>query len=95
MESSRVVPSATLRDPKAYDFYAEVKDVQPSLGSILQGVMAGSITDYASELKKLADASTEEWKRAAEAVGLDYNVFEFPNWDPTRDYTDADYEALK
>ena len=78
-ETARVIPYATTRDEKAYDFYAEVKDVQPSLGSIVQGVLAQSITDYAGELKKLSDASTEEWKRASEAIGLDVSTFEFPN----------------
>ena len=94
-ETTKIVPTATTRDEKAYDFYAEVKDVQPSLGAIVQGVMAQSIADYKNELKKLADASTEEWKRASEAVGMDYGVFEFSNWDPKKDYTDEDYKALK
>ena len=93
--TSKDIPSATTRDKKAYDFYAEVKDVQPSLGAIVQGVLSQSITDYEGELKKLSDASTEEWKRASEAVGLDFNTFDFPNWDVTKDYTEADYEALK
>lgn len=94
-ETSRAVPSATVRDEKTYDFYTEVKDVQPSLGAIVQGILSQSITDYESELTKLSDASTEEWKRAAEAAGLDYSVFEFPNWDTAKDYTAEDYEALK
>ena len=94
-ETTKIVPTATTRDEKAYDFYAEVKDVQPSLGAIVQGVMAQSIADYKNELKKLADASTEEWKRASETVGMDYGVFEFSNWDPKKDYTDEDYKALK
>lgn len=94
-ETSRIVPSATVRDPKAYDFYAEVRDVQPSLGAILQGVLSGSVTDYSAQLKKLSDASTTEWERAAKAVGLDFGTFEFPNWDPMKDYTQADYQALK
>ena len=94
-ETTKIVPTATTRDEMAYDFYAEVKDVQPSLGAIVQGVMAQSIADYKNELKKLADASTEEWKRASEAVGMDYGVFEFSNWDPKKDYTDEDYKALK
>lgn len=93
--TSKDIPSATTRDEKAYDFYAEVKDVQPSLGAIVQGVLAQSITDYEGELKKLSDASTEEWKRASEAVGLEFNTFEFPNWDVTKDYTEEDYETLK
>ena len=94
-EIAKVVPAATTRDEKEYDFYAEVKDVQPSLGAILQGVLSQSITDYSSELKKLSEASTAEWQRASEAVGLDYATFDFPNWDPLKDYTEADYAALK
>lgn len=94
-ETSRVVPTIINRSPKANDFYREVKDVQPSLGAILQGILSQSITDYQSELKKLADGSTEEWKRAAEASGLDFAELEFPNWDPARDYTQEDYEELK
>lgn len=94
-ETSKVVPAATMRDEKAYDFYTEVKDVQPSLGAIVQGILSSSVTDYESELKKLADASTEEWKRASQAVGMDYGVFEFDNWDITKDYTAEAYEKLK
>lgn len=93
-ETAKVVPSATTRDEKAYDFYTEVVDVQPSLGAILQGVLSQSITDYKAELTKLSEASTAEWKRASEAVGLDFATFEFPNWDVSKDYTEADYEAL-
>lgn len=79
----------------ANDFYAEVKDVQPSLGAIVQGIISQSITDYDSALKTLANDTTTEWKRASEAVGMDYSSLEFPNWDATKDYTDADYETLK
>jgi len=92
---AKVVPAATIRDEKTYDFYAEVKDVQPSLGAIVQGVLSQSIADYAGELKTLSEASTTEWKRASEAVGLDFGTFDFPNWDPMKDYTEADYAALK
>lgn len=94
-ETSKVVPTIVKRDRKANDFYAEVKDVQPSLGAIVQGIISQSITDYDSALKKLSDDSTEEWKRACEAVGMDYSVLEFSNWDTKADYTEADYEELK
>lgn len=89
------VPEATARDEKVYDFYTEVKDVQPSLGAITQGVLAQSITDYTAELKQLSERSTAEWKRASQAIGLDFGVFDFPNWDPLKDYTEADYKELK
>ena len=94
-ETSRVVPTLVKRDEKANDFYVEVKDVQPSLGAIVQGIISQSLTDYSSALKTLADDTTAEWKRASEAVGMDYSSLEFPNWDVTKDYTDADYAALK
>ncbi len=90
-----IYPKAASRDPKAYDFYSEVVDVQPSAGIILQGVLSGSIPDYEAELTKLSDKLTAEWKRASEAIGLDFGVFEFPNWDPMVNYTNEDYGELK
>lgn len=94
-KTSKVVPTIVKRDILANDFYVEVKDVQPSLGGIVQGIISESITDYEAALEKFADDSTKEWKRACEAVGMDYGVLEFGNWDNSKDYTDADYEALK
>lgn len=94
-DTSKTVPTLVKRDLKANDLYAEIKDVQPGLGAIVQGIISKSITDYNSALKTLADASTAEWKRACEAVGMDFSELEFPNWDPKKDYTNKDYEALK
>lgn len=95
VQSARIIPSATKRNEKAYDFYAEVKDIQPNLGAIVQGVLSQSISDYQGELMKLSEASTLEWQRASEAVGLDYTNLDFPNWDVTKDYTEQDYAALQ
>lgn len=94
-EVSLDIPVATIRDPKVYDFYAEVVDVQPNLASLFQGVISGGLNDYESALTTLAEDTTAEWKRAAEAVGVDFSVFEFENWDPMKNYTAEDYEALK
>ncbi len=94
-ETSKIVPTLVKRDVKANDLYAEIKDVQPSLGAIVQGILSKSITDYEAALKTLAEASTAEWKRASEAVGMDFQELEFPNWDVKKDYTEKDYEALK
>lgn len=88
------VPMATQRNFDVFDFYTEVTDVQPDFPSIVQGVLAGSITNIAAELAALADNSTTEWQRASNAIGLDFNVFEFPNWVPGVPFTDADYAAL-
>ncbi len=71
-----------------------MKDIQPNLAALLQGVISGGLDDYASALTTFSAETTAEWKRAAQAVGLDYNVFEFPNWDPTKAYTEEDYNSL-
>lgn len=92
--NTRVTPVATSRDAKVYDFYAEVKDVSPNLGNIFQGVLSESINDVTPLLKTFSENSTKEWKRACEAIGLDFSVFEFSNWDLSKDYTSADYSAL-
>lgn len=94
-QAVRTTPSATIRDDKAYDFYNEVKEVQPDLAAIMQGVISGSVTDYEKELAAYADASTAEWQRACEAAGVDYSVFDFSNWDAGKDYTEAQYAELK
>ncbi len=96
-EITKAVPVATLRDEKAFDFYKEVKDVNPSLGAIVQGVLAGSIkgNDIKAKLTKLSNDSTAEWKRAAKVAGYDYANLEFANWDLTENYTTEDYQALK
>lgn len=94
-DASLDIPVATIREPKVYDFYAEFIDVQPSLANLFQGVISGGLSDYESALTTLAKDTTEEVKRAAGEVGLDFSVFEFENWDPMKAYTDADYEALK
>lgn len=95
--NTKAVPVATLFDEKAFDFYKEVKDINPDIGAIVQGVLAGSIKggDIEARLEKLAKDSTAEWKRAAEVAKYDFNHLEFSNWDLTKDYTSADYAALK
>lgn len=88
-------PIAAKVDKKAYDFYTKVVDVNPNLANLLQGVLSGGVEDYAGELKILSDKVTEEWNRAATEAGVDFSTFEFPNWDPAKTYSKADYEALK
>ena len=93
--SSLAVPSLAVRNTKGYDFYAEVRDIQPSLGAIAQGVISGSIQDVKPMLDKLTEDTTNEWKRASEAVGLDFVEFEFENWDVKKPYSSELYKGLK
>lgn len=93
-EVSLEIPSATVRDLKVYDFYVNVVDVQPSFGALFQGLISGGLNDYETELTTLSDSLTAEWKRAAEAAGVDYASLDFENWDPMKSYTQEDYKAL-
>lgn len=93
-EASKDIPNATLRDLGVYDMYAAVIDVQPSFGALFQGLISGGLDDYSTALTTLSDSLTAEWKRAAEAVGADFSALEFPNWDPMKDYEEADYKSL-
>lgn len=97
MENTRIIPFATRRDVRVYDVYAEMKDAEPSLGAILQGVIAQSIsaTECQDYLDQLSKKTLEELTRASEQAGLNVNTFEFPNWDSTKDYTKEDYQNLK
>ena len=85
-------PNPAKVDKKVYDFYTKVVDVSPNLANIFQGLISGGVDDYESELKLLSERTTEEWKRAANEVGVDFSVFEFSNWDPSKNYTKEDYE---
>jgi multiple sugar transport system substrate-binding protein len=94
-ETSMPIPSATIRDINVYEFYSNVVDVQPGIGNLFQGLISGGLDDYESALTTLSDQLTEEWKRAAQETGIDFSVFEFPNWDPMKAYTAEDYNELQ
>jgi len=94
-KETKLTPDIIMRDPKAIDFYTEVRDVEPSFGAIIQGVLAGSLDDYKTNLDQLNNGLVKEWERAAGVVGMDMSVLEFPNWDPTKPYTSDMYKELK
>ena len=72
----RVVPTL-VKKRMANDFYAEVKRRAASLGAIVQALFPRVLPIISSALKTLADDTTTEWKRASEAVGMDYSSLEF------------------
>ena len=77
--------------------YGEVSAISPSMGEIVQGVLAQSV-DYKAELATLAENTQKEWMRAIDAVkasGVDVSAedFEFKNWDAMKNYTADMYES--
>lgn len=96
-EAAALAPDPIVAKPEAALVYAEVSAISPSLGEIVQGVLAQSV-DYKAELKTLADSTQAEWMRAIDAVkasGVDVSAddFEFKNWDPMSNYTSELYDA--
>lgn len=76
---------------------AEMKQVTPTLGDIVQGALTGSVSDVRGALKQLSDKSTAERDRAVAAAkknGADVSVddWAFPNWTPRTDYTQDMYK---
>ena len=78
-------------------FIANIKEVSPNLGQIVQGVLTGK-TDYKDSLNTLAENTQKEWDNGiAKAKEAGANVsaadFEFKNWNPLEDYTAENYES--
>lgn len=86
MSSGKLCPDPLALNPETADVYSKVKEITPNLGQIVQGVMAGSITDPDAALDTFAAETQAEWERAMEEAGVDISMFEFDDWDPMVDY---------
>lgn len=84
--SAVIVPNPITESPDNAKVVVEVKDIQPNLGQIMQGVLSGAITDYEKEIKTFSENSTKEWKRAAETSKVDIKNFDISAWDPMENY---------
>jgi multiple sugar transport system substrate-binding protein len=77
----------------------ELRHVTPDHSETVQGIMTGQIQDAKQAMRDLKDRMDAELDRAiaaarqkgAQAARQDWV---FPNWEPTKDYTEADYKAL-
>ncbi|MHA0855720.1 ABC transporter substrate-binding protein [Paenibacillus sp. CMAA1364] len=99
-QMSRLVPSPQLRNPDLADVYANYKDVQPGVGDILQGVVAGALKDPSAPLKQLSagiDKALNDAIEKAKADGANVGIddFRFSNWSSDKDYTSADYDSIR
>jgi multiple sugar transport system substrate-binding protein len=97
---TRVGPSPAVRNPDIQLVYREQRPLQPDFGTTVQGLYTGQLKDPKAAMKDLQDRSEAELQRAikaAQAKGakVSREDWKFPNWDPTKDYTQADYDALK
>jgi len=99
-QTMHLAPSPNVRNPDWSLVDLEMKTLTPDFGTTLQGVYTGQISDPKKAMQDLKDRSDKELDRAikaAQAKGAKVSRDDqtFPNWDPMKDYTDADYAALK
>ena len=97
--SYRIAPSAAVRNPEIAKVNLEIKSVTPTFEQVIQGLMSGQLTDVKKQMKDTKDAYEKELDRAIKAAAdkgakVSRNDYVFPNWDPTKDYLDAEYKAL-
>ncbi|NED99566.1 ABC transporter substrate-binding protein [Phytoactinopolyspora halotolerans] len=69
----------------------EEKQVNPDIGTIIQGAFTGDVDDLAGALKKLSDDTMAEWERSVKAAQdkgaeVDLDDWAFPDWRPGADY---------
>ncbi|MGN6810877.1 MAG: ABC transporter substrate-binding protein [Thermomicrobiales bacterium] len=96
----RLGPDPRVRNPDAQQVYLEMKHLNPDFGQTLQGIYTGQLKDPKTALKDLQDRASAELDRsikAAQAKGakVSRDDWKFSNWDPTKDYTEADYKAAQ
>lgn len=96
----RIGPEPAVRNPDVSLVRQEQRALTPNFGTVVQGIFTGQISDSKRAMQDLQDRATRELERAigaAQSKGAKVarSDFAFPNWDPSKDYTEADYAALK
>lgn len=98
-EDMRTRPEPVIRNPEVSRVAQEQKPVTPSFGEVIQAAFLGEITDVRKALSGLQDRSNRLLDKAIADARKDgakvaREDFVFKNWDPSRDYTGADYQSL-
>ncbi|HEY4203181.1 MAG TPA: substrate-binding domain-containing protein [Devosiaceae bacterium] len=93
---ARLAPDPLIRNKAISAVYAEMRDVTPGLGEIIQGAFSGAFSDPQPVLKQYNDQMTAERDRAIAAVkakGVTVSVddWKFENWKPGEDFTADKY----
>jgi len=99
-QQTRLGPNPVVRNPDVASVLIEQKPITPNFGTVIQGIYTGQISDAKKAMQDLKDRADKELERAikaAQAKGAksSRDDYVFSNWDPTKDYTETDYAALK
>jgi multiple sugar transport system substrate-binding protein len=95
----RVGPNPFARNPELAEVAKNYVEPVPSLAQVVQGLYTGQISGVRESLVKLTsdtNAALDAAFAAASAAGAQVSRDDmvFANWDPSKDYTSADYDAL-
>ena len=96
----KVAPQAAIRNADVAKVTLVRKEVVPRWADLMAGIFTGELkgsveaqfADYSAKQQASLEQAIEDARKDGAQVTLDDWVF--PNWDPTKDYTKADYEAL-
>lgn len=84
--TGKLSPDPLALHPETANVYNKVKEVSPNLGQIVQGVLAGSITDIDATLDSFAENTQAAYEEAMREAGVGADKFEFSDWDALQDY---------
>ncbi|MGN6756992.1 MAG: hypothetical protein ACTHMJ_11460, partial [Thermomicrobiales bacterium] len=99
-EQMRLGPDPGVRNPDVAQVYLELKNLKPDFGQVIQGLFTGQLKDTKAAMQDLQDRAGKELDRAikaAQAKGakVSRDDWKFANWDPAKDYTEADYQQSR
>ncbi|HEU5330690.1 MAG TPA: hypothetical protein VFU78_21530, partial [Thermomicrobiales bacterium] len=77
-----------------------LKNLKPDFGQVIQGLFTGQLKDTKAEMQDLQDRAGKELDRAIKAAQVkgakvSRDDWKFANWDPAKDYTEADYQQSR
>lgn len=92
----RLAPSPVVKNANTSQVLAEMRDITPGLGEIVQGVFSGAVRDPRQALTDYTEQMTAERERAlgvvqARGVEVSLDDWVFDTWQPGEDYTPEDY----
>lgn len=98
-EQLRIQPSPFVRNPQAEQVALAQRRLSPDFGEIVQGLIAGQLSDPQAALEDLqgrANAELDAAIKVAQDQGAEVSRDDwvFPNWDPDTDYAEEMYAAL-
>lgn len=95
----RACPQFEIRNPDAGAVTLRLEAANPGISATIEGILTGQLPDAEAALSDLDARLTEAMEKAfdearTDGAEVDISELQFPNWDPTRDYTADDYAAL-